>query len=186
MKREVVVLTVALSVFAASSAFAQANLGLKHVGVAVGYVNPENLDGTFSFGVFANHGTIAPNFGLESRIDYWGWSQTVFGAKSSVSDVTLGARTKYHFEVKNPKVRPYAGVGLGLHFIHSEVTIPASGGFPASNVDASDTKLGLDLGGGVSTAISPRSDLMGEMWYGIISDVSQFSMRVGMSFKIGS
>jgi opacity protein-like surface antigen len=88
--------------------------------------------------------------------------------------------------VKNPKVRPYAGVGLGMHFIHSEVTIPAGGGFPAMTADASRTKLGLDLGGGVATAVNPRSDLMGELWYGIISDVSQFSMRVGMSFKIGS
>ena len=88
-------------------------------------------------------------------------------------------------EVKNP-VSPYAGVGLGMHFLHSEASIPAGGGFPAMTVSDSRSKLGLDLGGGVSTAISPRSDLMGEIWYGVITDVSQFSMRVAMSFKLGS
>jgi hypothetical protein len=27
---------------------------------------------------------------------------------------------------------------------------------------------------------------MGELWYGVVTDVSQFSMRVAMSFKLGS
>ena len=103
-----------------------------------------------------------------------------------MSDIAIGARTKYHFEVKNPKFRPYAGVGPGMHFIHAEETIPAGGGFSALTVDDSRTNLGLDLGGGVATALSPRSDLMGELWYGVITDVSQFSMHVGMSFKLGS
>jgi Outer membrane protein beta-barrel domain len=186
MKRNVFALTLALTALAATSAMAQSDLGIKNLGVAAGYVSPENLDGVFSFGVFADHGTIAPRWGLESRIDYWGWSQEAFGAKTSVSDVAIGARTKYYFEVANPKFRPYAGAGLGMHFISSKVDIPASGGFPALSASDSQTKLGVDLGGGVSMPISPRSDLLGELWYGIISDVSQFSMRVGMSYKLGS
>jgi hypothetical protein len=186
MKREVVVLFLALGVLAATSAQAQSDLGLKRLGASIGYVSPENLDGTANFGVFADHGTIAPHVNLESRVDYWGWSQNSLGVKSTVNDVSVGARTKYHFDVKNSKVSPYAGVGLGMHFIHSEATIPAGGGFPAMTVSDSRSKLGLDLGGGVSTAISPRSDLMGEIWYGVVTDVSQFSMRVAMSFKLGS
>ena len=185
MKRRVVAFTLAISVLAASSAFAQADLGVKNVGVAVGYVSPENLDGTMSFGVFADHGTIAPRFGLESRVDYWGWSENVQGTKTAIRDIAVGARTKYHFESSNPSIRPYAGVGLGLHFIRAEVTIPAGGGFPAMTTDASETKLGLDLGGGIATAISPRADFLGEAWYGIVSDVSQFSLRAGVQFKFG-
>jgi hypothetical protein len=53
-------------------------------------------------------------------------------------------------------------------------------------VEDSATKLGLDIGGGVSTPIGPRSDLLGEAWYGIVSDVSQFSLRVGMSYRLGN
>ena len=186
MNRKVLALTLALSVVAASSAFAQADLGFKRVGVAVGYVSPENLDGTFSIGVMADHGTIAPRFGLESRLDYWGWSENQFGVETAIRDVTLGARTKYYFEVANPKIRPFAGAGLGLHFLSAEVTIPAGGGFPAMSESASETKLGLDVGGGFASTLSPRTDFVGEAWYGIVSDMSQFSLRAGLQFKLGN
>jgi hypothetical protein len=186
MKRAVAVLSLVLSVVAASSALAQSNLGLKQLGIAAGYVSPENLDGTGSFGVFADHGTLTPNVHLESHADYWGWSQNSLGIESKVHDITVGVRSKYQFEVKNSKFIPFAGVGLGMHFIHSEATFPAGGGFPAETASESKTKLGVDLGGGLSTAVSPRADLMGELWYGVVTDVSQFSMRVAMSFKLGS
>ena len=185
MNRKVLALTLAFSALTATTAFAQADLGLKNVGFALGYVSPENLDGTFSIGVFADHGTIAPRFGLESRLDYWGWSENQFGVETSVRDITLGARTKYHFEVANPKVRPFAGAGLGLHFLHQEVNIPAGGGFPAMTADASETRLGLDIGGGIATSINARTEFLGEAWYGIVSDMSQFALRAGRQFKFG-
>jgi opacity protein-like surface antigen len=185
MKRRIIAFTLAISVCAASSALAQADLGLKNIGVAIGYVSPENLDGTFSIGGFINHGTIAPRFGLESRVDYWGWSESFNGTETSVRDIVIGARTKYHFEVANPKVQPYVGAGLGIHFINIEVNMPAQGGFPAMTVDASENKLGLDIGGGVAMPVSPRADFLGEAWYGIVSDMSQFSLRAGMQWKWG-
>ena len=185
MKRRVVALTLAISMLAASSAFAQADLGMKNLGVAVGFVSPENLDGTFSFGVFADHGTIAPRFGLESRIDYWGWSENAFGVETSIRDVALGARSKYHFEVASPSIRPFAGAGLAVHFLSVESTFPAGGGFPAMSVSGSETRLGLDVGGGIAKAINPRTDFLGEAWYSIVSDFSQFALRAGVSFKLG-
>jgi opacity protein-like surface antigen len=185
MIRKVLVLTLAISAFAATGAFAQADLGLKHVGVALGYVSPESLDGTVSFGVFADHGTIAPNWGLESRLDYWGWSENAFGTETSIRDVSIGARTKYHFETKNTNLRPFAGAGLGIHFLSSEVSIPASGGFPAMSDTYSENQLGLDIGGGFATTVSPRAEFLAEAWYGIVSDMSQFSLRAAMQFKIG-
>ena len=186
MKRNALILTLVLCALAASSAMAQSHLGLERAGVALGYVSPEDIDGTFSIGVFADHGTLAPHIGLESRIDYWGQSQEAFGAKASVSDISIGARGKYWFETANPKLRPFAGAGLALHFVHAEVTVPAQGGFPEMTAEDSSTKLGLDLGGGIATPLSPRADLLAEMWYGIVSDVSAFNLRVGMSFKLGS
>jgi hypothetical protein len=64
--------------------------------------------------------------------------------------------------------------------------MPPVPGFPATTVEDSSTKLGLDLGGGVATAINPQLDFLGELWYGIVSDVSQLSLRVGVSYKLGS
>jgi len=185
MIRKVLVLTLAISAFAATSAFAQADLGMKNVGVALGFVSPENLDGTFSVGVFADHGTIAPNWGLESHLDYWGWSENAFGAETSIRDISLGARTKYHFPTSNPGIRPFAGAGLGFHFLSAEVNMPASPGFPAQSATSSETKLGLDLGGGFATSLSPKTEFLAEAWYGIVSDISQFSLRAGLQFKLG-
>ena len=31
-----------------------------------------------------------------------------------------------------------------------------------------------------------RSVGLGELWYGIVSDISQFSLRFGLSYKLGS
>ena len=47
-----------------------------------------------------------------------------------------------------------------------------------------DTKLGLDLGGGISTAMNAKNDFHAEAWYGIVSDVNQFAVRVGVSHKL--
>lgn len=185
MKRTLLVLAIVSCTVASTKAMAQSDLGLKRIGAAVGYVSPENLDGTFSIGAFADMGTITPKISLEPRLDFWSWSEESFGAKTSVSDVTVGARGKYWFEVANTRIRPFAGAGLGIHFLHAKVDIPAQGGFPAMTSEDSTNKLGLDLGGGIQTPINDRMDFHGEVWYGIVSDVNQFALRVGVSQKIG-
>ena len=181
MKRIVTVLVLASLAAAAPAAMAQSDLGLKRVGVALGYIDPEQLGGTVSLGVFADHGTIAPRFGLETRLDYWSSSEEAFGAKASIRDIALGSRGKYHFPVENTKIRPFAGAGLGIHFLKGEVTVP---GFPSAS--ASSTELGLDFGGGIATAIGPRTDLLGEAWFGIVDSANTFSLRAGLSYKLGS
>jgi hypothetical protein len=72
-----------------------------------------------------------------------------------------------------------------MHFIGAEATM-AIPGFPTTTVEDSQTKLGLDLGGGMAMSVSPRTDLLGELWYGVVSDVSQFSLRCGLSYKFGN
>lgn len=185
MNRNILLLALALVSTTATAAMAQSDIGLKRVGVAVGFVDPENMDGTFSFGAFTDLGTITPNVKLESRLDYWSWSKSEFGAETKTSDITLGARGKYFFELQNSKLRPFAGAGLALHFLHGEVTTPAGGGLPAMTASDSETKLGLDLGAGASTPMTPKVDLLSEVWYGFVSDVNQFSLRVGLSYKLG-
>lgn len=185
MKRNVTILALALGLLAAQQAMAQSDIGFKHAGVAIGYVSPENIDGTLGVGVFADLGTLTPVISLEPRIDYWSHSEEAYGSKATIRDIAVGARGKYHFSTAKPNVRPFAGAGLGMHFINAEVSISVPG-YPTMTADDSSTKLGLDLGGGVETSLSPRADLNGELWYGIVSDVSQLSLRVGLSYKLGS
>lgn len=183
MKRIALFLTVAALALVAPVAMAQSDLGLKRVGAAIGFVDPEGLGTTFSLGVFADHGTVTPHVSLESRLDYWSQSEEFFGTSTSVRDVALGARAKYTFVTSNPKVRPFVGAGLGLHFLKSEIIPPP---FGPSTAEVSSTELGVDLGGGVSTPLNPRTDLLGETWFGIVDGANSFALRAGVSFKLGS
>jgi opacity protein-like surface antigen len=191
MKRIILVLCAALCMAAAQNAMAQSDLGLKRVGGTIGIVDPENLDTVLGFGLLGDWGTITPDIRLESHLDYWSKSETLYGGgEASMRDVALGARGRYFFHVSGSAVRPFAGAGLGLHFLHAEVSFPAQdlGGtiIPAMTVGDSSTKLGLDLGGGIETALSPRTDLLADLWYGMVSDVNQLSMRIGLTYKLGS
>ena len=187
MKRITLLLTLTLAslALAAPAAMAQSNLGLKRIGAAIGIVDPDALGTTFSLGVFADHGTVTPNINIESRLDYWGQSESFFGGETSVRDIALGVRGKYNFETSNPKLRPFLGAGLGMHFFKVEVTAPPPFG-PGTVEEASSTELGFDLGGGISTPLSPKTDLLGETWFGIVDGPNTFSLRAGVSFKLGA
>jgi hypothetical protein len=184
MKRKAHFLLLALGMLSASQAMAQSKIGFNAIGATAAFISPENLDGTFGLGVFADLGQLAPNIGLEPNIEYWSFSENQFGVETSLRDISLGARAKYYFEVANPKVRPFAGAGLGLHFLHAESSMNVPG-FPAVTAEGSDTKLGLDIGGGISTPMNSKNDFRAEAWYGIVSDVNQFALRVGVSHKLG-
>jgi len=151
--------------------------GLNGLGVDVGLVDPEAAGSTIGFGGFANLGNIARDVRLSSHVNYWSKSENAFGAEASIRDISVGARAKYMFHVSSPKLQPYLGTGVGLHFYHMKA------GIPGFMVEDSVTKLGLDLGGGVLTPVSPKTDLMGEMWYSV-ADIDQFSMKVGLAFHI--
>lgn len=185
MKRTNLLLALAILAIAAPAAHAQSDLGLKRIGVAVGFVDPENLGTTFSLGVFADHGTVTPNISLESRLDYWSKSDQFLGTKTTLRDVTLGVRGKYAFEITNPKIRPFLGAGLGIHFLKADVVIPPQFGFPGSTAEASSSDLGIDFGGGIATPLTPKTDLLGETWFGIVDGANSFTLRAALSYKLG-
>lgn len=184
MKHKVVLFTLAIAILSSGSAFAQSKLGLRAIGGSLAFVNAEDMDAAIGLGAFADLGMVTPNIGLEPVLEYWSKSDQAFGVKASVRDIALGCRGKYYFETTNPKIRPYAGAGLGLHFVKAEASVSMPG-YPTMTSEASDTKLGLDIGGGFYTPIGPNNDLRFELWYGLVSDVSQLALRVGVSHKLG-
>ena len=151
--------------------------GLTGLGVEAGLVDPEAASSTIGFGGFANLGNIARDIRLSSHLNYWSKSENTFGAEASVRDISVGARAKYMFHVSSPKLQPYVGTGFGLHFFHMKA------GIPGFLVEDSVTKLGFDLGGGVLTPVSPKTDLFGDIWY-TVADIDQFSMKVGLAFRM--
>lgn len=174
------------------NALAKSDLGLTKAGVNLGMVDPEGVDTALGVGVFADWGTIAPQFGLTTHLDYWSKSEDIgFGSEASVSDVSFMTRGRYMIPVDSRKFQPFVGMGMGLHFVSAEVTIPdmdLGGGviIPGMTVSDSSTELGIDFGGGFSTPISPKTDLNGELWYSIVDQFDQVSLKVGVAFKLGS
>jgi hypothetical protein len=106
-----------------------------------------------------------------------------------VSDLSFGARGKYMCHASSPKFQPYAGSGLGLHFMTAKVTIPDQmiGGFLVPGMTAKDTstQLGLDMGGGFVTPLSAKTALTGDLWNTFVEDVSRFSLKIGVAMKPG-
>jgi len=190
MKLAVCGVLAAICMLSAQNARAQSDIGFKRLGVSAGLVNVEDVDATVGFGVFADLGTMSPTLRLEPYLDYWSKSEDVTGGgEASVRDVVLGARGRYMFETTS-NVHPFAGAGLGLHFVRAEVDIPEQnfGGFiiPAQHVEDSSTKLGLDVGGGIETPLNATTDFIAQGWYTFVSDVAQLSLKVGLSWRMGS
>jgi opacity protein-like surface antigen len=169
-----------------SAASAQVDLGLKGIGIRAGMVNAENLDATVSFGFFADLGTFHPNVSFETYMNYWSYSEGVAGiSEVSFRDIAVGAKTEYMFALANPTIRPFVGGGLSLHFLQSEATIAGfEPFFPSTTFDASDTKLGLDLGGGIRAGVADRIDIIGEAWYSMVSDFNQLGLQAGLLFRL--
>lgn len=169
---------------------AQTDLGFKGAGVRLGFVDPDEINATPAIGLFMDLGTVGPRVGFEAYGNYWSQTEDFFGFGAvSVRDIAFGGRTKYYFPVNSPQVQPFVGGGLGLHFVTARFSTPAEdfGGFliPATEAEETSTKLGLDLGGGVAVPLGISTKMLGEMWYGIVSDVSQFSMNVGVQYSFG-
>lgn len=189
MKLAVCGVLAAICMLGAQNARAQSDIGFKRIGASAGLVNVEDVDATVGIGVFADLGTMSPTLKLEPYLDFWSKSEDSGGAEVSVRDIAIGARGKYMFETSS-SVRPFAGAGLGLHFVHAEVDVPEQnfGGFiiPALHAEDSSTKLGLDVGGGIETPLNATTDFLAQGWYTFVSDVAQLSLKVGLSWKMGS
>lgn len=183
MKKSIIALLVlALCAVSSQNARAEASLGLRSAGVQVGMVSPEDVDATLGFGVFADWGEMAPNFRLASHLDYWSKSEgDASNGEARIRDIQLAMRGKYMFPVPSSNFRPFAGLGVGMHFLNAEVQVPT---LPTTSV--SETRVGFDFGGGFTTPLNNRTDLVGEAWYSIVDGFNQFSLKAGMAFRLGS
>src|SRR4029434_1392326 len=166
MKKTVVVaLALLFCTVAAHNAMAQSDLGFKRLGVSAGVVSPEDVDATLGFGAFVELGTIAPRFALSSHLDYWSHSEDIpGGGDASIRDIALTCRGKYLFPV-NSTVQPFLGAGLGMHFLGAEIDVPGAG-----SASDSETRLGIDIGGGMMMPMNPRPNFHAEAWYSIVDD----------------
>jgi hypothetical protein len=187
--RWITVLLAALALIVVASATpAAAKIALTGIGGHLDYVDPENIDAVVGFGGLVDLGTITPKIGLEGNVDFWSKSMDFLNWKATTRVIAIGATGKYYFAMKDSALRPFAGAGLALHLIHGKVEYN-SGYLPyygfTGSASSSDSKVGIDVCGGTLYGLSTKLDLLGELRYRLVSDVSQMVLRAGIIYRMG-
>ncbi len=178
-KTAIIILALTLTL---GSGSAWAGMSLLSVSPRVDYVAPSDLDGTIGVGAIVDVGALTPMFGLAFTADYWSSNISDFD-DWDLSDFVLGARSRYNLTIDNPGFVPYFTAGLALHFFSWDLpsSVTDLPGYSAS-VDDSETKLGLDLGGGLDFS----NNMFVEMRYRLVSDVDQLTLGGGFNFSLGN
>jgi hypothetical protein len=75
-----------------------------------------------------------------------------------------------------------------MHFYRASVSFPEidlGGGLfiPAEEISDTTTKLGMDLSGGFIVPMSAKTDFTTDVTY-TLSDIDQFALKAGVSFKL--
>jgi hypothetical protein len=173
-------------------ASANSDIGLKGIGVKVGFLVPEDpWDNTFTIGAVADLGTFIPQLHWDASLQYWnaGYNVGVYGAKYdwSQSDIALKSTVRYFFPVKS-NIEPYAGGGIGIHFYSWKWDYPgySYGGdlYPGASFSDSDTKFGLHFVGGAQFSLAPNWKLQAEAEYAI-ADIDQFMLGANIIYILG-
>jgi opacity protein-like surface antigen len=188
MKQFTIIAAVALLCAIAVPGAAATNVALRGVGAAISLVDADDIDMTAGVNVMFDLGLVANNVGLETYGMFWQQTEDYFGTELKVRDIAFGGRAKYLIPLQSSSIQPYAGGGLGLHVVTAGVTTPEVdlGGtiIPATTVDETELKLGLDIGAGALFDVSPKVGIVTDVWYTMVSDVSQLSLRGGLMFRL--
>lgn len=181
LRRIAVVSSLALFVaIAAAPAGAQqseqkAGLGLRGIGVRIGLADPEDASSALMFGGHVDAGEFVKNVHVIPSIEYWNVGNDVGAYNSDFSDLAFRLGVNLDFPLQDQRMVPYLGGGLGLHRFSFDTNVP---NVPSS----SDTKLGLDLQGGVRNQFTPNLSLFGELGYSFVSDANQLRLLGGLTY----
>ena len=161
-----------LALAAQQNATASHGLGLQGFGARIGLVDPEDASSTVALGAHVDAGEFVKNVHVMPYVEYW----KVGVAGVDTRDFTVATDVNLDFPLQGGTVVPYAGGGLGLHFLHAD--IPA--GFGG---DASRTKLGLNIQGGIRNQVMPNLGLFGEVRFSFVDTADQLKVMGGFTYN---
>ncbi len=122
---------------------------------------------------------IVTGFELLPFVEYWRTSNTVDPPDITVSrkDATLGVGLRYRFQ--RTGWQPYAGGGLGVHFLSSQVNAPQLG---LDDRRDSTTRGGLLALAGVAVPLSDHVENFLELEYHHLPELSQLKINMGIGW----
>lgn len=172
----VALMAAAPAAFAQETTAREPGLGFQGLGARIGFVDPEGTSSTLELGLHIDAGQIARGVRLQPVVEYWSLGQSIGPYDSDTSDLSFGADVNVDFPLQDSRIVPYAGGGLGLHFLGFDSTVPGVS-------DQSDTKLGLNIQGGIRNDIMPNLSLFGEARYNFVSDANQLKVLGGFTYR---
>ena len=192
MKKFLVISLVTLLAVSFTSA---QDLGFKAVGGGVGFgmisfnagTSTESLSG-FAISGHAYLGDLTKNLGLYPELQYLMTSKDISGATWKANDFAINVNVLYAIEMEGA-VKPYAGAGLGLNMLSTEVAIPGVfvpgyGTIGGGTASGSDTKIGINLIVGARYQLNPGLTLFFEPRYALVSDANQLVIKVGATYSL--
>ncbi|HZE19202.1 MAG TPA: opacity family porin [Candidatus Angelobacter sp.] len=147
-------------------------LGFQGLGARIGFVDPEGTSSTVDLGIHVDAGEFVQHVHIIPLVEYW----KVGVSGVDVSDLSIGSDINVDFPVEGGRVIPYAGGGLGLHFVKADDPFTPGASF-------SDTKLGLNLQGGIRNQVMPNLGIFGEVKYNFVSNVNQLKLMGGFTYN---
>lgn len=151
-------------------------LGFKGLGARIGLVDPEGASSTLDLGFHIDAGELARNVHVSPIVEYWSVGQDVGQYHADKKDFSLGLDLSFDFPLQDSRITPYAGGGLGLHWLKSTSNVPTV-------ANQSRTKLGLNAQGGIRTDVMPNLALFGELRYNFVSDANQLKLLGGFTYR---
>jgi opacity protein-like surface antigen len=173
-------IVLAFAVVTATPAFAQGSgatgLGIRGIGVRLGLTDPEDASGAFMYGVHLDAGTIVPNVHLIPSLEFWSVGTDVGTYSADYSDMAIKLDANVDFPLQDQRLVPYLGGGLGLHRLKFESNAPMT-------VDATSTKIGFSILGGMKNEFTPNLSLFGEVGYTFVENANQLRLLGGFTYK---
>lgn len=161
---------------AQTAAQADVGLGFKGIGGTIGFVDPENVSSAVDLGFHIDAGTIVRNVHLIPSLNYWNVGADVGAYHADVKDFAISTDVNVDFPLQGGRFTPYLGGGLGLNFLSFDSNAP-------NGVSSNETKLGLNVLGGMRNDVMPNLAIFGELRYSFVTDANQLKILGGFTYK---
>lgn len=148
------------------------------VGIGVGFVDPEVVDGTLWFTANAQI-KVAHRLVIEPEVGYWSKSEKIPGlVEASIKDLNAGVNVLY-VPTTTGSLLFGIGAGLGAHFLKGEVGV-----LDVFSESETETKFGVHLLGSLGYKVTEGFSVFGNVRYDLVSDINQLKLYAGVRFKI--
>ena len=154
--------------------------GVWAAGASIGATVPAESDVQNGLDVAGTlEGYLTPRVSVRAQVGATWWDIAGRGFSGTVTPVFFDGNVVYNWE--GGEIHPYVTAGIGAYRFHSSID---------PHLEGADTKVGVDIGGGIEYFFTRRAAITGELLYhkvdGFASPVAAFGDGSFWSFAMGA